>query len=79
MGLPYIKSLNLFMLLKAIVYTNQVTCSSPNDPLYQLPSYIYNFPYISLQVDISADKEGKEWTISVNTLNLHFKTKMILN
>jgi hypothetical protein len=37
-----------------MAYTNQVTHSSPNDPRYQLPSYIYNFPYMSLQVDISA-------------------------
>jgi hypothetical protein len=83
MGLPYIKSpkevKNSFMPLKAMAYTYQVTHSSPNDPPYQPPSYIYTFPYMSLQVDISADKRGKEWTICVNALNLHFETKMILN
>jgi hypothetical protein len=58
MGLPYIKSLtevkNPFIPLKAMAYSNQVTHSSSNDPPYQPPSYIYNFPYMSLQVDISA-------------------------
>jgi hypothetical protein len=51
---------NSFMPLKVMAYSNQVTHSSPNGPLYQPPSYIYNFPYMSLQVDISAsDKGGK--------------------
>jgi hypothetical protein len=52
-GLTYIQSLNRsqeFMPLKAMAYSNQIKDSSPSYPRYQPPGYIYNFPYISLQV-----------------------------